>query len=284
MPSPQRPGWKTHVRRLAVAAGGLLAVLALGVVDYYTGYEISFAVFYVLPVAWVTWYGGTASGVAIALLSAFVWQFSNSLAGERFSHAAVPYWNAGTRLVFLTIITYLLSRVRQLIEHERELSRTDSLTGLLNRRAFYDLAAAELDRQRRHGHPFSVAYVDVDDFKSVNDRAGHAAGDALLVGVAETLRDSLRATDLVSRLGGDEFAALLIETEDGAATRIAEGIRARLLAEAARHSWPVTFSIGLVTCTVVPPSVDALVSMADAQMYRAKREGKNRLAAAPFQG
>lgn len=266
---------------LAVAAA-VAAVLVLGVVDYLTGYEISFAVFYVLPVAFVTWNAGQRPGVAMALLSALVWYLSNSLAGETFSHPAVPYWNAGTRLVFLSIITYLLSRLRRAIEHERELSRTDSLTGLLNRRAFYDLGTAELDRQRRHQRPFSVAYVDVDDFKAVNDREGHAAGDALLVAVAHTLRAGLRGTDLVARLGGDEFAALLIETDHGTATRLAAALRERLLAEARRRSWPVTFSIGLVTCAVVPPSVDALVQMADAQMYHAKREGKNRLVTAPF--
>ncbi|HTC77354.1 MAG TPA: diguanylate cyclase, partial [Terriglobales bacterium] len=95
---------------------------------------------------------------------------------------------------------------------EKELSRSDPLTGLPNRRAFYEVALAEADRARRYRHPLSLAYLDVDNFKQVNDDYGHDAGDELLVRVAEVLRRNLRNNDIVARLGGDEFAMLLPET------------------------------------------------------------------------
>ncbi|HLM56720.1 MAG TPA: GGDEF domain-containing protein, partial [Pyrinomonadaceae bacterium] len=144
-----------------------------------------------------------------------------------------------------------------------------------NKRHFVELAEAELGRARRHGHPFSVAYMDVDDFKLVNDHLGHSAGDRLLKSVAETIRRDVRSIDVVARLGGDEFAVLMPETDGRAARAAVERLRDRLAFAARQQGWPVTFSIGVATWDEPPPSVDEVLRRADELMYAAKRGGKN---------
>jgi diguanylate cyclase (GGDEF)-like protein len=150
----------------------------------------------------------------------------------------------------------------------------DSLTGLPNPRAFAEAATAELDRQRRSGRPLTIAFLDLDRFKEVNDRHGHQAGDALLAEVARCLRSSTRATDHLGRLGGDEFAVLMPETDEVGAERVLERIQASILNAMGEQGWPVTSSIGAVVFPVAPASVDELVGKADQLMYLVKHSGK----------
>jgi diguanylate cyclase (GGDEF)-like protein len=158
---------------------------------------------------------------------------------------------------------------------ERELARTDYLTGAVNGRSFAELAEAEINRARRNEHPFSVAFMDVDDFKLVNDREGHSAGDRLLQLVSDTIRHNVRNVDTVARLGGDEFAVLMPETGDDAAQVVIRRVRRELLDVVKRRGWPVTFSVGVVTWDIPPTSVDDVLRAADDLMYTAKRLGKN---------
>jgi diguanylate cyclase (GGDEF)-like protein len=152
------------------------------------------------------------------------------------------------------------------------------LTGVLNKFALREFAAAELERLRRYPHPLSAAYLDLDNFKYVNDRFGHAVGDELLIAVAVTLRQVLRKTDVVARLGGDEFVVVMVETDARAARKAFLKAQAALLAAMRAREWPVTFSIGVVTFTEPPASVEAMLEQADAAMYHAKHRGKNRVA------
>ena len=268
----------------AVLGISLGSVAVLGCIDYLTGYEYSFAIFYVFPVALAAWFINVKAGILIALFSAIVWDLSNRLAGEHFSNPAIAYWNTATRFGFFIIITTLLATLRQVLEHERTLARTDPLSGVLNSRAFYVLVAAEIERQRRHRHPFSLVYMDVDNFKSINDLYGHRIGDELLQIVASTIAENLRVIDAVARLGGDEFAILLLETPADAAQQAIERMQALLLATMRQQQWPVTFSIGIATCLVPPLSVDALVQLADTQMYLVKKHGKNNIRLSTYTG
>ncbi|MFO1430551.1 MAG: GGDEF domain-containing protein [Candidatus Competibacteraceae bacterium] len=268
----------------AVLGISLGCVMVMGVLDYVTGHEYSFSIFYVFPVALAAWFINVKAGMLLSLLSAIVWDISNRFAGEQFSHPAIAYWNAATRFGFFMIITTLLVRLRQVLEHERALSRTDYLSGALNSRAFYALLDAEIERQRRHRHPFSLAYLDLDNFKSINDRYGHTTGDELLKIVARTIAENLRAIDAVARLGGDEFAILLLETPADVAQLAMERIQTLLLATMRQQQWPVTFSIGIVSCPVPPPSVDALIQLADDRMYLVKRNGKNNISLSTYTG
>jgi diguanylate cyclase (GGDEF)-like protein/PAS domain S-box-containing protein len=163
---------------------------------------------------------------------------------------------------------------------EKELARSDPLTGLPNRRAFYEIALAESDRARRYRHPLSLAYLDVDNFKQVNDDYGHDAGDELLVRVAEVLRRNLRNNDVVARLGGDEFAMLLPETPQSATDAVIGKLQAKLNFAAIDNDWPVNFSIGMVTFSPPPADVDEMLRAADQLMYSVKRDRKSRLAPA----
>src|SRR5580658_5955608 len=167
------------------------------------------------------------------------------------------------------------SRLKSLLAKEQELARIDPLTTVPNRRAFYEALDKERVRSRRYRRPFTIAYVDLDNFKKVNDSLGHAVGDELLVQVALGLRSNLRASDFVGRLGGDEFGVLLPETDAAGAKHALSKLRLRLLEEMKAHSWHVTFSIGAATFLDPPDSLDVIIRMADETMYAIKAHGKD---------
>ena len=258
-------------------AAGLLLVALLGVLNYLSGPDVSFLIFYIAPVFLAAWFVGRAAGLWMCLASGLSWVAVAELWSEHYSTRAVPYWNAAVSLGFLFFLNYVFSALKRAHEQERERARTDYLTGAFNRRHFAELAANEINRAQRHAHPLSVAYMDVDDFKLVNDRLGHSAGDKLLRAAAETIRDGVRSFDVVARLGGDEFAVLLPETDAASAQVVIRRARRRLLELARRNDWPVTFSVGLVTWDAPPASVDEMLRAADTLMYAAKRLGKNRI-------
>jgi diguanylate cyclase (GGDEF)-like protein len=258
-------------------AGALVLASLLAAVDYLTGIEVSFALFYVVPVTLAAWVAGAKAGIVVSVFAAVAWQVANRLAGETFSSALIPYWNAFSRLAVLLVVALLLAKLKAVLERERALSRVDSLTRVANPRAFHETAAGELARARRHGRPITVLFVDVDDFKRVNDRFGHQGGDAVLRTVAGVLARSVRDTDCVARLGGDEFVVLFPETACEAAAAAIKHLQAELLREMQRKRWPVTFSMGAHTFSSPPQAVEALVRAADELMYGAKQNGRNRL-------
>jgi diguanylate cyclase (GGDEF)-like protein len=254
---------------------GLLLIILLGVVDYLNGPEVTFLLFYTAPVLLAAWYVGRGAGLLMCAATGLSWFAVAYLSSGHFTNPLIAFWNAATRLGFMLILAHVASGFKASLEQERELARTDYLTGAVNGRHFGELAEAEINRARRHGHPFSVAFMDVDNFKVVNDRLGHSAGDRLLKTVADTLRHGVRAVDTVARLGGDEFAVLMPETDEPAARIAVARLRQRLLAESRRVGWPVTYSIGVVTFDAPPASVDEMLRAADELMYTVKRLGKN---------
>ena len=155
----------------------------------------------------------------------------------------------------------------------------DSLTGLANRALFRDRLAHALERARRTARPLAVLFLDLDDFKAINDSLGHEAGDALLVGVAGRLSSHVRASDTVARLGGDEFAILIEEGRDAdvadVAARVLENLRAPLMV-AGREVF-VAASIGIASPESATTSAEELLRDADAAMYHAKRAGGGRI-------
>jgi diguanylate cyclase (GGDEF)-like protein len=165
-------------------------------------------------------------------------------------------------------------RLALALENEKSLSRSDYLTGLANRRAFEELLEMECKRSRRYSRPMTLVYMDLDNFKRVNDGKGHQTGDEVLVAVATTLRSCLRATDCVARIGGDEFAMLLPETNEGAAGIIMKKLDAVLQTLLTRTQWPIGFSFGVVTFPAPLDSLEAMLERADKLMYEAKQGGK----------
>jgi diguanylate cyclase (GGDEF)-like protein len=253
------------------------AILAIGAVDYLSGFELRVFPLYYVPISFVAWHAGRPSALLAAGLATVAWLVSNSLAGMGFSHPGLWVANALVQATSFVIIGALIATLRKALTRERELSRVDSLTSLLNSRAFYEEAARILSLCRRKRRPVTIAFIDLDGFKGVNDSLGHQAGDDLLRCVGKLLLASTRGSDLSARLGGDEFVLLLPEAEPREAGLVLERLRSQLSKTTASKGWAVTGSIGAVTFMVIPEDLDAMVSAADAQMYAAKGEGKNRL-------
>ncbi len=235
---------------------------------------VSIYFFYLLPVSLASWSLGKTPGRLVALLCALSTE-AGQFRGVFVSDWPLAFWNIAVRLGVFLVVANLISEFRRLLRHQTELSRIDSLTGILNRRAFQEAGDLEINRLRRYGRPLTLAFMDLDDFKAVNDKLGHAAGDAVLTSVAQCLKSELRVTDFVSRLGGDEYGVLLPETGTLGAEKVLSRLKDALLREMSISKWPVTFSIGVVTCTSAPAGMQHLLHLADQLMYDAKARGKN---------
>lgn len=266
--------------RLYLLLSALIIVSFVGVLNYRVGQDISLLLFYLVPVVQTTWFVGIRAGIIMAFICAAVWFSVNFLLTPNDLPPLVFFWNTSMRLgIFLTVV-YIISiqsALKRALEKERELSRTDYLTGALNPRAFTEAAVSEISRAARYGHHFSVAYIDLDDFKTVNDTHGHATGDLLLKTVVEVIGRSIRSTDSLARMGGDEFAVLFPESGDKAASTIVFKIHEKLTEIMNRNGWPVTASIGLVTYAQPPQSYDEMLKKVDGVMYQVKQSGKNRV-------
>ena len=252
-------------------------VSILSIVDYFTGSEISFSVFYLAPVLYVTWFSGKPAGAIIAFISAATWGVVDVAAGASYSSPLIPIWNSIVWLFFFLITLWLLDQMQQAHAQVRILAQTDSLTGLANTRTFYEALNREIMRLDRYDSPFTLAYADLDQFKSINDALGHAAGDELLRKIAHALKSTLRDSDFIARLGGDEFAILMPETDRNPAAfalaRALESTTAIMQAQAGGLPG-IGITIGAIVFLTPPESLDAAVSEADKAMYEGKKAGK----------
>lgn len=176
----------------------------------------------------------------------------------------------------------LLIAHRQIVSRARFEARHDELTGAWSRKALAEFAARERARAVRSGKPLGLMLVDLDNFKAINDASGHAAGDAALQLVADSVRKVLRGGDVLARLGGDEFVLLLPDTELDAATAVGEKLRRAVRAAVARPESSkmamLTLSIG-VTVIARGEALEAALARADEAMYEAKAAGRDRVAA-----
>jgi diguanylate cyclase (GGDEF)-like protein len=252
-------------------------VFFLWVFDSLTGPDLSFLVFYLVPILMATWFSGKLAGRIFAIICAAAWFFSDVLSHSSYSQPLVPYWNVTVKFCVFLIVVEILWRLKDALAAEKELARKDGLTGAANRRSFFESGLIEIDRMHRYKHTFSLAYIDLDDFKGINDTMGHDTGDLVLRTVSETIIKNIRSTDIFARLGGDEFVLLLSETGVEQAQAVVDKLHAALDERMNRARWPVSFSIGVMTFIRSPSSVDELIRKADALMYAAKREGKNRV-------
>ena len=257
-------------------AVGLILLCTVGILDYLTGYELSFSLFYLIPIALLSWFVSSQVGIVVSFLSAGLWLVVDILAGARYTIPAIYLWNTLIRLAFFHL-TVLLISVGKALERERTFARTDYITGTTNTRFFHVLAQREIDRSVRHQTPLTVAFLDVDNFKLINDQFGHTTGDKVLGAIAANMQRHLRKTDLVARVGGDEFVLLLPETGTEAAQIVISKMQRKLLDEMWLNQWPVTFSIGVMTFSTPPDSVDQIMNMADKLMYSVKNSGKDNI-------
>ena len=260
-----------------IIALGLLGVVLTGVADEVTGSELAFTLLYLGPIAMVTWFAGLLPGLFLASAAAFEWAVADALTRPLYAQPLARYWNVPAEAGVFLVFTVLVANLRKRRANERALARMDPLTGVANWRSFREAANLELERMRRYPHPLTIAYLDLDGFKAVNDEFGHDVGDALLVLVADTLRLAVRNVDMVARLGGDDFVLLLPETGSATAERFVARLREDLAQAMQRDGWPVTFSVGVVTFRNAPESVDEMIRRADRLLYEVKGEGKDDL-------
>lgn len=262
----------SHVQILSIA---LACVAIVGIPDYLFGFEISLSIFYLWPVGLATWYAGLYFGVAIAMISAVAGVAADVSEGHFVFHPAIMSWNGLLHLAFMLVVVYLLNKLHAHIENEKQLARLDPVTGIFNRRAFHEHLQHHLDLAEREASSIALAYVDLDDFKQVNDLCGHEEGDRVLRLIASTLTESVRRTDVVARLGGDEFALLIVDADRNKAEHVITKIRQSLAQVFAHEQTAITSSIGCAIFHVPLPDVRSAVSAADALMYQVKSQSKN---------
>lgn len=256
----------------------LLLTFLIGFYDYQTGAHISMMLLYSIPILVSAWYCGKKEGLVVAFAAAVGWFINNIIYRVAGESDAIFSWNVLTRLGIFCIIAYTVSlqaQLRRALERERLRADTDRLTGLYNKGAFRERVEKEMNRARRYKHPLSLAFIDLDNFKQVNDTEGHARGDELLRNVSESIMNTKRETDFAGRIGGDEFTICFPETgEIQVQNAIAKLVKA-LDIMTSQSGWRVTASIGVVTCTEMCETYDAILGKADRLMYVAKEKGKN---------
>jgi diguanylate cyclase (GGDEF)-like protein/PAS domain S-box-containing protein len=206
-----------------------------------------------------------------------VWSYSNRVVSD---FGADPYvlghaHDITAQVMMEEALKVNEGKLQAALESEKNLSRVDFLTGIPNRRMFYQALTLEGKRSRRYGRPITLIYIDVDNFKYLNDQFGHATGDELLKTIGTTLETTVRSTDMAARLGGDEFAVLLPETDEPSAGVIVAKLRQNLQTAIGPKGWPVTFSFGVVTFPIALDSTEEMIKRADEFMYEAKRGGKS---------
>lgn len=254
---------------------GLAIIGLLGILDYLTGNELTLSLFYLIPIVVVTWAAGHKTGLFMSFMSALTLLYAEIAAGQTYSHPIFYFLNTLLRALFYIVVVYLVSELQKARKEELLAARTDFITGAVNARYFNELLQMEISRIRRYPHPITLVYVDVDNFKLVNDLFGHRIGDEVLRCIATELRAQLRITDTVARLGGDEFVMLLPSTRQPEARMVVSKVYTNLIEKMRQKNWPVTFSMGAVTCEFSPYSAEQLVNMADELMYEVKNSTKN---------
>ena len=263
------------VRALRLAGWAAL-VAGVYVLNLRTPAELRLGILYVIPVLLAAWHDGLGWGIAFAMATTLLRVRIGIDQLPEATSLEIRVLNEVAYLAVVGVAIAGLSQVRRTQGQLELLATHDPLTNVRNARAFAQELAHELGRNRRYGRPLALIYLDLDDFKRVNDAHGHATGDAVLRLVADAMRGAVRQADVVGRLGGDEFGVIMPETDAGvahaAASRLAAGIRTVF-----RGTPSVTASIGVVSVSGTEAGTDELLRKADHAMYEAKRGGKDRV-------
>lgn len=265
-------------KRHLIFVVSMVLTLAIGYFDYQTGAHFSMMLLYAVPILVASWFCGTGQGVFIAATAATLWFLTNTTAQYKETSDVILSWNAFSRFGIFALLAYTVSlqvALKRALEHEQLRASTDKLTGLLNTGAFREQVEEEMARARRYRHPISLAFIDLDNFKQLNDTHGHARGDKLLQDVSMAIQRTIRKTDCAGRVGGDEFTICFPETgPDHIRATIGKLLQAIDIVTS-QSGWQVSASIGVVTYIEISDNYDVMLGKADKLMYEAKEKGKN---------
>ncbi len=267
-----------NVRQWFVWLTCFAVIFLLGIVRNVTEAEFAFSSFAILPIAVTAWFCGRKAALTLSCVATAMWAYTDLTSGQQFLIPLIPWINALTRLILYGLISLLVAHVRMQYSIERERATLDVLTGLLNRRAFLEVGNAEVTRALRYAHSMAVIFIDLDNFKQLNDSRGHEVGDHALRATSEALRGILRSSDRACRLGGDEFSVLVPEIRFDAAVDV--GIKiADALKIALNDFFPVTASIGVAWFDSGETSFSEMLKASDHLMYEVKKGGKGNVLA-----
>jgi diguanylate cyclase (GGDEF)-like protein len=256
---------------------GLALIGGIAVVDVETGPGFRIFPLYFIPISLGAWVARRTGAAFFAIVASAVWGVSNWSWHEGEAHFAT---NVFTQLVAFGAVAALTASMRRNYDAAVHTSMVDALTGLANTRGFYERFEAALELAQRRGDALSLVYIDLDDFKAVNDAHGHAEGDEVLKTLAKAMREGVRKTDVAARLGGDEFALVLTDGTRKATEKAVDRLRGRFGEICEARGWPVKLSMGALVLDPVGREVRLvdLMREADALMYEAKGEGKDTVA------
>ena len=263
--------FKGRVPPWTVLISALLMIGLIDYADYLIGLEVHLSVLQLIPIFLVTWYTGFRNGFAFSFIGAISLMMDPIFDHRVYSHHWFVFWNILALLIFFAAFSYVLSLLKNSMEKTYELAQTDGLTGLLNARSFFEVVEEERLRSIRYAHPFTICFLDLDNFKQINDRLGHLTGDELLRMVGRIMKEEVRQSDLVARLGGDEFTILFPETGSVVIDNLVSKLHKKLLKEFQERGWSVTPSMGVATFYEIPGTVNDILHMADQLMYSAKK-------------
>lgn len=275
--------WQPNPKQKWLLTASCIALIDLiARLHYVTGFAYEFNSFYVLPLLASAWWLDTFTCVSTTLFCLADWAYTDIRLEGKQSELLPLVCNTTTRAMTISCVIVLIKRLRRALQQEWDNSHHDQLSGLWNRRYFLELGATVLTVAKRHDLPVTMAFMDLDRFKEVNDTLGHAVGDDLLRTVSAVMQDHFRSEDILTRLGGDEFAVIMPGlTAKDAAMRL-EALREKIRAAMGQRRWPVTLSIGAASFAEATGGLEAMLRAADAAMYEAKAAGRDCLVLRAF--
>lgn len=266
---------KTSMARASIVAAALTAIL--GCADFSISSDVSFSIFYLIPVTVAVFLSGRLLGLIFSVICALVWIAADIASGLNYHIWYIPVWNTLVRLGYFVFHTLLLNQLLTTISMIQSASLKDPLTKVANWRCFEQYSSQLLQQAGRDNIKMTIAYIDVDNFKKINDSLGHGVGDEVLIQIAQTIQQQIRSQDMIARLGGDEFAVVLNNTDLKTSQEILDRIRHATAQEMQARNWDVTLSIGAMVFSVLPMTITPMLKMVDDLMYDVKKNGKDNI-------
>lgn len=267
--------WLGQANKVVLAGLILLSIVCIAAIDHITGPFLEISYFYLFPIVVGSLGFKLRGAVTVALLCAATWLMVQILDDYDFISNFYLGWSAVMRAAYNLSFAFITEWLRKTLLELSSLSLRDPLTKAANWRFFDEYYRTSTMRSKRDNKPLTLAFFDIDSFKSVNDILGHAAGDDVLKTVADSILPSIRPDDMLARLGGDEFVIALADLDYGDSETVLERLFSALDAAETRKNHPVTFSVGAITWEEPPQEMRAALDATDALMYEVKRNGKN---------